>query len=142
VLIASQAVMNLVWGLLADRKGHKAVLASAAFALALAPLVAWWAPSAAWLGLTFFLLGAYVAGDHVSGLIIILEFCSPDDRPTYIGLTNTLLAPMVVLAPIIGGWLATTAGYSALLFTAMTIAAIGGLLMVFWVREPRTAILG
>lgn len=33
VLIASIAVMNLMWGLLGDKAGHKLVLTSAAFAM-------------------------------------------------------------------------------------------------------------
>src|SRR5690606_28477350 len=109
LLVGSVAVMNLVWGFLADRWGHKLVLAGGALLLALAGLNAWLAPSAAWLGLTFVFLGAFSAADMVSSLTIILEFCAPEDRPTYIGLTNTLLAPILILAPVLGGWLATVA---------------------------------
>jgi MFS family permease len=137
VLVGSMAVMNLVWGFLADRAGHKVVLTGSAVAMASAALVALLAPSPEWLAFTFILLGAYSAADSVSGLNIILEFCAPEDRPTYIGLTNTLLAPVIVLAPILGGTLATVAGYPGLLMVAMLIAGTGGLLMAFWVREPR-----
>lgn len=137
VLVASQAVMSLVWGVIGDRAGHKVVLAGAAFALALAALNTLLAPSQSWLILSFVLLGASSSGDAVSGLNIILEFAAPEDRPTYIGLTNTLLAPTIVLAPILGGWLATVAGFPALLSVAATIAATGGLLLALWVREPR-----
>ena len=38
----------------------------------------------------------------MSRLNIILEFAVPEDQPTFIGLTNTLLAPVVFLAPIFG----------------------------------------
>lgn len=137
VLVAGQAVMGLIWGVLADRFGHKRVLATAAFALALAALAAWMADSQTWLVVTFALLGAYMAADTASGLNIILEFCAPEDRPTYIGLTNTLLAPVLTLAPLLGGWLAMTVGYPGLFMTALLFASLGGLLMAFWVREPR-----
>jgi MFS family permease len=100
--------------------------------------VALLAPTAVWFGLTFALLGAYIAGDAVSAWNIILEFCAPQDRPTYIGLTNTLLAPMVILAPVIGGWLAGAFGYGVLLPTALLCALAGALLLALWVREPRT----
>ncbi len=137
VLVGSQAVMNLVWGVLGDRRGHKVVLTTAAFAMSGAALAAFFATGQAWLIVTFALLGAYAAAESVSGLNIILEFCAPEDRPTYIGLTNTLLTPLFVLAPIIGGWLATVYGYPTLLLTSAVIAACGGLLLAFWVREPR-----
>ena len=85
------AVMNLVWGLIGDRFGHKRVLGAAAFAMALAALMAWASSSLIWMAVTFALVGVYVAADGVSALNIILEFCAEEDRPTYIGLTNSCL---------------------------------------------------
>jgi MFS family permease len=140
-LVASSAVMNMVWGVIGDRAGHKLVLACSAWALTLAALMAWLSISLIWLLITFLLLGIYSAGDGVSGLNIILEFAPPEERPTYIGLTNTLLAPMLVLAPLAGGWLATVAGYHGLFVVTMLIASLGGLLMMAWVREPRGRLL-
>ncbi|HRJ44778.1 MAG: MFS transporter [Caldilineaceae bacterium] len=137
VLIGSVALLNLVWGVTGDRVGHKAVLTGAALMMAGAPLVALFAPSTGWLVLTFVLLGAGMAGEQASSLNIILEFCAPEDRPTYIGLTNTLLAPVLIVAPIVGGWLATVFGFPALFLVAAVIAGVGALLLALWVREPR-----
>ncbi len=137
VLVAGQAIMNLLWGVVGDRRGHKTVLAGASLAMAVAVLSVWLAPSASWLVLPFFLLGAYIAADAVSGLNIILEFCPPEDRPTYIGLTNTLLAPLVTAAPIVGGWLATVVGYHGLFAVALAVSLVGSSLLALWVREPR-----
>ena len=113
ILVGTQAVLNPLWGLLADRVGHKTVLVAAAFSIILAPFTALIAGGMATslsvggvpftLLLTFIFLGAYLAGDNTSSLNIILEFCAPEDRPTYIGLTNSALAPMLILAPIFGG---------------------------------------
>jgi MFS family permease len=139
VLIASQAIMNLVWGTVGDRIGHKVVLTGAALAMALAALTAFLASSTAWMVVTFVLLGAYLAADSVSALNIILEFCVPEDRPTYIGLTNTLLAPVLIVAPLIGGWLATWAGYDGLFIVAIVIACTGAAMLGLWVKEPRHA---
>jgi MFS family permease len=136
ILVGSQAAMNLLWGFVADRWGHKAVLCSAAFAMALASVAAWSASSVTWLGVTFALLGVSVSANSVSRMNIILEFCAAEDRPTYIGLTNTLLAPGM-LAPVLGGWLATWAGYRGMFAVAMVLCVLGGLLLAFWVREPR-----
>lgn len=137
VLIAGQAVMNLAWGWVADRRGHKVVLIGSAFALALATLTAWLASSITALIVTFALVGVAIAGDDVSKFNIILEFATPEEHPTYIGLTNTLLAPVVTLAPLLGGWLATWLGYHGMFLVAMTLSVLGGLLLARWVREPR-----
>lgn len=137
MLVGSQALFNLVWGPLADRKGHKIVLVWSTFAMTLAALVAVLAPSAWALWLVFFLVGVTLAGDSVSGLNIILEFCAPEDRPTYIGLTNTLLAPVKIIAPLLGGWLATLLGYPPMFVVAAVLAVAGTLMLHLWVKEPR-----
>lgn len=137
VLIASQAVTNLIWGFIGDKKGHKTVLVSASFVLMLAALVAYFASSQAWLVLTFVLLGTYLAAEQVSALNIILEFCKPEDRPTFIGLSNTLLAPLFAFAPLLGSWLVTVFGFQTLFLCAVVAAAVGGLSLSLWVKEPR-----
>ena len=138
VLIGSQAVMNLIWGWVGDRIGHKTVLTGSAFALALAALSAWMASSMVGMVISFVLLGTAIAGDEVSKFSIILEFAPPGDHPTYIGLTNTLLAPVIILAPLLGAALANWLGYQGMFIVAMTIAIIGGGLLALWVKEPRT----
>lgn len=140
VLVGSKALMNLAWGVVGDRAGHKGVLAAAAFTMSGAALLALLTQQPVGLVAVFALLGAYLAADEVSALNIILEFCEPADRPTYIGLTNTLLAPILIAAPLIGGLIAGRFGYPTLFGTALSIALCGGLLLTWWVREPRRAI--
>ncbi len=140
VLVGSQALANLLWGLLGDRQGHKRVLVWSALIMALAALAALRIASPLGLWLVFLLLGVAIAGEMVSGLSIILEFCRAEERPTYIGLTNTLLAPSRALAPILGGWLATWLGYPLLFAAAAATALAGSLLLALWVREPRAKI--
>ena len=61
----------------------------------------------------------------------------PAERPAYVGLANTLVAPFAIIAPLLGGWLADTTGYAS----AFSASAIGGVLA--WlvlralIRDPR-----
>ncbi len=137
LLVASQAITNLAWGMVADRLGHKIVLTVAPLLMAAAILTAWLAPGIEWLMVTFVLLGIYLAADTVSAFNIIVEFAPEQYRPTYIGLTNTLLAPALTLSPLIGGWLATIVGYGGLFTAALLAIGAGVLLMAYWVDEPR-----
>lgn len=137
ILVGGQAVMNLLWGLVGDRRGHKAVLCGAAFSMALAVAVASLSRSSTGLWVAFAALGVSLSADTVSRMNIILEFCAPEDRPTYIGLTNSLLAP-AMLAPVIGGWLVTWIGYRGMFAVATAISLLGGALLALWVREPRS----
>jgi MFS family permease len=136
-LAASQAVTNLFWGILGDRAGHKLVLAGAAFCALGATLLALAAGSPLTFYMAFAFLGASASADSVGGMNIALEFGTAADRPTYIGLANTLLAPARSLAPILGGALATVAGYPSMFSVACVLAGLGGLMMVGWVKEPR-----
>lgn len=137
VLVGSQAVFNLAWGLLADRRGHKIVLVWSALIMGAAALTAIAAHAAALIWLVFALVGVSAAGDNVSGFNILLEFCPDDERPTYVGLTNTLLAPFRALAPLAGGALAAWLGYQAMFAFAAGFALLGSLLLALWLREPR-----
>lgn len=139
VLIGCQALLNPIWGLIGDRWGHRVVLAGGALALALGAAVAGLALSWPALVLAFILLGAFLAADSASFLTIIPEFCADADRPTYIGLANTLLAPATALAPLLGGWLAAELGYPPMFAIAALLAALGASLLLLVVREPRWA---
>ena len=136
ILIGSQAAMQLLLGWLADKRGHKANLTVSGFALALAAVLALGASDPGGLIPAFILLGVGLASDHVSRLNIILEFAAPEDQPTFIGLTNTLLAPVVFLAPILGGWLADF-GFETLFILMSFFGLAGGILLFTWVKEPR-----
>ncbi|HWQ15035.1 MAG TPA: MFS transporter [Roseiflexaceae bacterium] len=139
VLIGCQAVLNPLWGLLGDRRGHKVVLVGGAVALALAAVTVALAPAWPWLVAAFALLSIFLSADSASFLTIIPEFCADEDRPTYIGLTNTLLAPVTSLAPLLGGWLAAVLGFPPMFALAALLAGLGAALLALWVREPRRA---
>ena len=137
VLIGSEAVMQLVLGWLGDRRGHKFNLMISGFAIALAALVAISASDLFNLIPAFILLGAALASDRISHLNIVLEFAVPEDQPTFIGLTNTLLAPVTFFAPILGGWVATSFDYNSLFILTLLCGVTGGALLALWVKEPR-----
>ncbi|MBN3882100.1 MULTISPECIES: MFS transporter [unclassified Nostoc] len=52
-----------------------------------------------------------------------LEFGNERQRPAYIGLGNTLIAPATILAPLLGGWIVENIDYK----TTFLVAAISGL---------------
>lgn len=137
VLIGAQALLSPAWGVLGDRIGHKASLVAGGASLGLAAAVTWLAPAWPWLILAFLLLGAFLATESASFLTILPEFCDEADRPTYIGLTNTLLTPVTTLAPLLGGVLAATLGYPPMFATAALFGLIGAALLALWVRDPR-----
>jgi MFS family permease len=102
-LLGAQALANFGLGALADRWGHKQVLELSAGLGILALPVALVAPSALWFVPIFVLVGASQAGYQLSGFTLVFAFSTPPERPTYIGVANTALAPVATLGPLLAG---------------------------------------
>jgi MFS family permease len=131
------ALANLFFGFLADRRGHKLSLEICMALSALSLVVAIFAPSPLWFFPVFFLRGAVNAGTFISGISIVYEFTDAENRPTYIGLANTIPGVAGAIAPMIGGSLAGALSYQAMFTLSAAIGAIGWVLLHLGVREPR-----
>ena len=127
----------LFFGLLSDRKGHKLNLEICSALSVLALVLAILAPSPWWFFPIFFLSGAVNAGTFISGTSIVYEFTEAENRPTYIGLANTIPGIVVSVAPLIGGWLAGAMSYRAMFILSAIIGAVSWSLLRFGVHEPR-----
>jgi MFS family permease len=136
-LTITQTVGNAAMGWLGDRLGHRAMLIAGSVAVTLSSLLAWGGPTIDWLYPVFVLSGLANVAYWTIGMAITAEFGTEESRPTYIGLSNTLVAPATILAPLVGGWIADSAGFQA----TFMVSAVGGLviaaMLYFLVRDPR-----
>jgi MFS family permease len=135
-MLIGQAAANLIFGLMADRYGYKLILVFSIFVSFLAVVLSLVISSPELFYIVFALRGMSFAGFFLAGMIVY-EFSKADIRPTYIGLNNTWLGLMTFVAPIIGGILAQYFGYPVLFFTAAVLSFLGGIVIVFFVRDPR-----
>lgn len=136
VMLLGQTTGNLLFGILADRFGHKLSLELSGAAVMVAFLIAWLAPSSLWFTAVFFLLGLYLGAIVVSGILVVLEFSVPERRPTYVGLANTSVGVAGALAPVLAAGLASVS-YNLLFAISATVSLFAVILMRWWVREPR-----
>jgi MFS family permease len=127
----------LIFGFLSDRKGHKLTFEICILISILSLVLAFLAPSPFWFYLILFLRGAINAGTFISCISIVYEFTGAENRPTYIGLANTIPGIAGGIAPLLGGWLAGAINYKVMFITAAVIAVISYILLTFTVREPR-----
>jgi len=145
--MAGGIASSIAWAWLSDRHGSRRVIQGTTLCNLAAPLFAWLAPLAlARCGVTavaygyaftFLILGAAMNGAWIGSTNFMLEIVGEKERPTYIGLLNTMSAPLILL-PILGGWVVRVTSYQAVL----VVAAISGALAVAacaWLREPRHA---
>jgi MFS family permease len=138
VLLAGQIGGNAVFGPLADRAGHRAVIIAGAAAGVAANLLALSVPSLTAFTGVFALAGIQIAALGVSGLNVLLEFApSVEERPTYVGLGTTLVTPAVFAAPLCAGFMADAVGFVPM-FAAASAGGLATLLVLSArVRDPR-----
>jgi MFS family permease len=137
-LLLGQTVGNLLFGVLADKYGHKLSLELTSLAAMMAYALAWLAPGPAYYFVVFGLMGVSSGGIIVSGILVVLEFCGPGKRPTYIGLSNTGTGLISAIAPLIGAYLAAR-NYNWLFALGAFISLLGFIVLRWWVQDPRHA---
>jgi len=137
-LTLANVIANLLWQKLERSQGTYALLRMASLLSALAPLLAATTPLLvralgpghsgllpAYIFSTVFLLaGASQSGRGVSLPAVILEIAPTKERPSYIGLVNTLLG-FVSFLPVLSGFAIDRLGYSPVFLTTGVILLAG-----------------
>jgi MFS family permease len=138
VLLISQTISNPLLGWIADRWSRRYILELGTVAAGISSLLAWLATDTSPFFMIFILAGISNTVSWTIGMAFTLSFGNEEERPTYVGMANTLIAPSAILAPLIGGALADTAGYPAT-FAAATVASLVTVIILhLFVRDPRT----
>ncbi|RLT35725.1 MAG: MFS transporter [Chloroflexi bacterium] len=135
-MLLGQTGGNLLAGFVADRWGHKLSLELGYLGLAISFGLAWVAPGPVWFFVVFAVLGLAAGTRIVSGILIPLEFARSENRPSYVGISNTTMGVGSALAPLAGGLLAWI-GYDTLFAVGALLAFIAFAVMHWWVAEPR-----
>ncbi|MHB1296164.1 MAG: MFS transporter [Anaerolineae bacterium] len=147
---AAQVVGSLIAGLLMaylqDRSGplvHLRTIVSLSLvppllALASAPLQSWLGASNLYVYLAvFFFLGLYSGSSVWPFFNWTLEHAPEADRPLYVGISNTLGA-IAMLAPPLGGWIASRASYPPV-FALAIVCGLAALIVAAKLPDPRAA---
>ncbi len=137
ILLIGQVALSPLMGRWGDRWSHRGVMSLGALGAAMSAILAWRATSVTWFYAIFLLEAAAIVAIWTIPLALSVSFAKQDqERPLYIGLSNTLPAPAAILAPVIGGWLADAAGFKV----TFILSAVCGLLMAaalwFAVKDP------
>ncbi|MGI6207509.1 MAG: MFS transporter [Anaerolineae bacterium] len=138
-MLVSQAVLNPILGRLGDRRGHHSMVGASFWLQAVGMVAAALAPNVGLFLAAFALRAAVEAVGMTSGLPIVFQFCRDEDRPTYIGLANTLTSPPLVIAPLLGGALAGVTGYVSVFWASAILGVASALAWNRFVRDPRAA---
>jgi hypothetical protein len=136
------ALAGIGLGFAADRIGTHRVVQITAWcqfavpALALLFHLGVFGPAVMYLyPLLYVLLGIFDGSLLLGFLNYVLELAPPGQRPTYMGLTNTL-SGFLILVPLAGGWILEHSSYP-LLFTLAALGTLAGALLSLSLPSPR-----
>jgi MFS family permease len=136
-LLIAQTATSLVGGLWGDRRGHKLTIEVGALAQAAAAILAFSSPSITWFPLVFIAVGISHACVTVAEPILLLEFAGRTERATALALFNTVLAPVAMVAPLLGAYLIGLSGFPPMFLLTVLLSVAGWGIIHFRVTDPR-----
>jgi MFS family permease len=122
--VGAQTVSNLVWGVLADRRGFRDVMVGALATWIAATLGLLAADDFASLAVGFVGLGIGLGGFQLGSLNLVLEFGRREDLPMRIAVAQTAEQAVAALAPLAGAALVAVASYPVLFWSAAAAQAL------------------
>ena len=136
VFLMASILSSLMMGRLADHWSPRVVMIIGGLAATLSATLALIAPSAIWFYASFVLTSMATVAIWTIPLPLVVRFGTEEERPYYIGLSNTFSAPAAILAPVIGGWLADTVGFQATFMVSIICGLLMTAMLAFVVKDP------
>lgn len=136
IVMATNMVSNIAFGIIADYYGHKVNVLSAAVCFGLAALCAILSTNVFMYAFVFVFIAIAIQVHVISRMPFVAELSTEQERPLYAGMTNTLTAP-AMLVGILFGFLVPYVGYEIIFLTTALLAAGATYVLVFNVIEPR-----
>ena len=142
--VAGGLLCSLVLGYLLERYGSRLTTNVEAALVLVPPLLAIVAGlflpgESPWFVLVYLLVFVFLGAMNNSFMLghmnYILEMSPEDKRPLYVGLSNTL-AGLLVIVPLLGGWLVDVLSYEPL-FVLTVLFVSPGLRLTARLQEPR-----
>jgi MFS family permease len=136
-LTGAAIIANPLMGLAGDRWGHRRIMLFGFLSATISSVLAWQAGSLAWFYPIMLLTGLASVAIWTTPLSLTAEFGNENERPIYIGLSNSLIAPATILAPLLGGWLADSFGYPFMFLCTAIAGVLTLFIFVVFFKEPR-----
>ena len=137
IMVIGQGIGALIIGFVADRYGNKLALISASGTMLIASIFALLSPTIEWFRMVFLFMGINLGSELMTRHNLALEYSPIEQRSTYIGLMNTILAPLY-LSGLLGGWMSDMFGYQAVFSLGIIFSITGMIFLILLVHEPRS----
>lgn len=149
----ARVLSNLLWQTIDRSRGTLFLLKLSGWLSVLAPLMAATVPwvmravgftvensgllPAYLFGLVFLLAGGSNSGRMIGLSTLLLDIAPDDQRPSYLGLVNTVLG-FVNFLPILAGAIVDSVGFSPVFFVATCLIFLANVVLIGWNPGSRT----
>ncbi len=135
--LIGQTGINLIWGILADRRGFRIVFNASLGVWILAVLLLIQTTDLLLLSFSFVALGTGVGGFMMAAQNLVLEFGSLKNLPMRIAVANSVGELTTIVGPILGGVLVVSVSYLPVFWIAIVFKCAAIAIMTRYVSEPR-----
>lgn len=137
ILLASQTIGYLIWGLIADKYGFKVTLELSAAIFFPTIFLTFLMTNLTVFYLSMSLFGLAQSARNVNENNLAVNLCRGENQPLYIGLRNLLMGPAFALSPVFAGLIYDFSGYNILFIISSVSMASGLYILLRFVKEYR-----
>jgi len=137
IWMITPSIVNMFWGILADRKGHRIVMVSTLSLWILSHLQLLFVTDLQGMMLFFGIMGLSRGGFVQSGQNLILEFGSTENVPLRLAASGTAVSLIGAIGPVLGGAILAFSDYYSLFLVCILLQGLALAILVFTVPEPR-----
>jgi MFS family permease len=137
IILFTQSIIGFVWGWLGDRFGYKKIYVIVSVMVILQGVFAIWAAAAWMYYLIAFCIGAVYAAFRICDSNMIFEIAPSAETSRFVGITNTFVAPVMTLAPLLGGALVDIFSYEFMFGTVIVIGIISAITAITMMPQLR-----
>ena len=137
IILFTQSLIGFVWGWLGDRFGYKKIYVIVSIMVVAQGLLAYFAAAPWMIYLIAFCIGSVYAAFRICDSNMIFEIAPSAETSRFVGITNTFVAPVMTLAPLLGGGLVDVFSHEVMFITVIGVGLVSTVLAVVLMPQLR-----
>ncbi len=136
IILLSRSLVGFLWGWIGDRFGYHIVYVLISLMVIGMGGLALWAQTPWLFYVIAFCIGSIYGAFYIGDSNMVFEIAPASETSRFIGISNTFVSPVMVLAPLIGGSFVDLFSYPFLFEVILVIGVFSTMLSIFVM--PRT----
>ncbi|MFW5713146.1 MAG: MFS transporter [Brevefilum sp.] len=137
IILFTQSLIGFLWGWLGDRFGYKKVYVIVSFLVVIQGFLALFATEPWMIYLIAFCIGSVYAAFRICDSNMIFEIAPSSETSRFVGITNTFVAPIMTLAPLLGGALVDIFSHQVMFVAVIVVGIISTVLALVVMPQLR-----